>query len=273
MPADTTLGIVENKTKRILREGGYAYGTWIMSMRTPSLVRMIAAAGFDFVFIDVEHSSFSWETVGDMCEMARACGIAPIVRPYSYEGELANRIQDLGAMGLMFHDVTGRETVDQLREWMLYPPRGRRGSTSLAAAMDYRSGPGDQVRALVDENAMLIIQIESQEGINNIDSILAGGGVDVVEIGRGDLSSSLGVPMQTRHELVLAAVDHIVQACVRHGVAAGVNCGSLDDAEDMRRRGVRCISFSNDRHILLRAYNETVTKLRASSDSPSGPRR
>lgn len=255
-------GILENHALRKLREGQFAYGTWIVQVRTPALIRWIASSGFDFVFVDAEHSDFSLETIGTMCELARASGLVPIVRPHELNGSLANRIQDLGAMGLMYHDITSRAQVDEILRSMRYPPAGIRGSTSLGPAMDYVGGHGAEIKRFLDESSMLLIQIESREGIDHIDGILEGGGVDVVEIGRGDLSTALGVPLELRHPTVLEAIDEIVAACRRHGVAAGVNCVSSEDAADMVRRGVRCVSFSNERRLLLDAYRDAVDALR-----------
>jgi 2-dehydro-3-deoxyglucarate aldolase/4-hydroxy-2-oxoheptanedioate aldolase len=174
---------------------------------------------------------------------------------------LINRIQDIGAMGLMFHDVASREQVDELLGWMRYPPEGTRGSTSLGPAMDYVAAPGAELKRFLNENMLLVIQIESVEGVEKIDAILAGGGVDVVEVGRGDLSTAYGVPLEVRHPLVLEALDRIAAACERHGVTLGVNCSSLEEAEDLIARGVRCVSFSNERRILLEAYRTAMAGL------------
>jgi 2-keto-3-deoxy-L-rhamnonate aldolase RhmA len=256
-------GIVPNHALQKLRAGERAYGTWVIQVRTPAVMRWIATAGFDFVFIDTEHSDFSWETVGTMCELARTSGLVPIVRPHEPNGQLANRLQDVGAMGLMFHDVTSRAQVEELLRWTRYPPAGVRGSTAQGPAMDYVSGDGAAIKRFLDENAMLVVQIESRAGLENVEEILAGGGVDVVEIGRGDLSTALGVPLELRHPTVLDAVDEIAAACHRHGVAVGVNCVSLEDAADMAGRGVRCLSFSNERRLLLDAYRDALAGLRA----------
>jgi 2-keto-3-deoxy-L-rhamnonate aldolase RhmA len=255
-------GILENAALQKLRSGGFAYGTWVHQVRTPALMRWIAAAGFDFVFIDAEHSDFSWETIGTMCDMARASGLVPIVRPYELNGPLSNRIQDIGAMGLMFHDITSREQVDEILEWTHYPPQGRRGSSSHGAAMDYTSGPGAEIKSFIDKNTMLVIQIESASAIDDLEAILSGGGVDVVEIGRGDLSTSLGVPLEVRHPLVLESIDRIAETCRQFDVSVGVNSATFEDAADMIKRGVRCVSFSNERRILIESYREAATRLR-----------
>jgi 2-dehydro-3-deoxyglucarate aldolase/4-hydroxy-2-oxoheptanedioate aldolase len=251
---------MNNQVKDSLAKGGFVYGTWVLAWRGPAIARMIAAAGFDFVFIDTEHSSLSWESVADLCEMSRASGVVPIVRPYDNAGPLVNRILDMGAMGILCADVTTRRVVDEMLQFMMYPPQGHRGSTSAAPPMDYLRGPGQQVKQHVNANVLMAIQIESRAGVEHVHEILAPGGVDLVEIGRSDLSSSYGVPMEVRHPIVLSAVDTIVEACRAHGVAVGANSSSPEDAADLVARGITCLSYSTDRHIILDAYTRAVAE-------------
>lgn len=254
-------GVRRARLKDILASGGYATGTWLQFVRTPAVVRMIAAAGFDAVFIDAEHSSFDWETIADMCELARAEGITPVVRPPEIRGPLVNRVQDLGAMGLIFHDITSRSQVETLLRTIHYPPSGVRGVSAGAAPTDYRVGPGRELQAFVNEQTLLAIQIESAAGIRELDRILTGGGVDLVEIGRNDLSTSLGVPLESRHPLVLEAVDHVVDTAARHKVAVGVTATSDEDAADLVRRGVRCIAYGIDKNVIAGAYRSMAARL------------
>jgi 2-keto-3-deoxy-L-rhamnonate aldolase RhmA len=255
--------MARNHVKEKLAAGGVVFGTWITAVRMPSITRMIAAAGFDFAFIDAQHSSFSWETIGDMCEMARASEVVPIVRPFEATAGMTNRLQDLGAMGLMFPDVTTPEEVVRINQWMRYPPQGTRGHTSLGPATDHRVGSGAELQGVINAQVLVVIQIESREGVASVDAILGAGPVDIVEIGTGDLSVSLGVPFETRHPDVLASIARVVAACDRHEVAAGVNCPSVDDAKAMMARGIRCISYSTDRRILATAYERAVRELRS----------
>jgi len=237
----------ENRMKRALAGGGRAFGTWIMDARHQAIVRQIADADFDFVVLEMEHSSLSWETVGDFCEMSRASGITPIVRPAELTRESTLRLLEIGAMGVMFHDVDDRDEVERARDWILRSKSMQRPDKARQAA----------------DGVALIIQIETVKGLEQVDAIVSAGGVDVVEIGRGDLASEMGYPGQRNHSQVNAAIDRIVAACNRYGVAAAVTCLSHEDAEDIARRGVRCISYSTDRYILDRAYEDAMCKFDA----------
>ncbi|MGC4109320.1 MAG: aldolase/citrate lyase family protein [Nocardioides sp.] len=258
--------LTRNRMLDTLGEGRVAIGMGVSFVRTPAIIRMIARAGFDFVNIDMEHSSLSWETVHDMAEMARSNDVTPIVRPYNYNGLTADRILDLGAMGLMMFDVRTRAQVDDIRQYLQYPPRGIRGTTTQGSPTDYETDDPDGMREHIDATTALVIQIESREAVEDIDSILAGGGVDVVEVGRNDISGSYGVPHQTGHPEVLKAIDRVVEAAHRHGCYPGTTTTSEEDARDLVRRGVRHLSFSSDRAMLNRGMRAGTSMLRAVAD-------
>jgi 2-keto-3-deoxy-L-rhamnonate aldolase RhmA len=254
-----------NTVKQRLAAGQIVYGTWVSTVRNPAIIRMISAAGFQAVFIDTEHGAFSLETISGLCEMSRACGLVPIVRSYDRNGHLVNRIQDIGAMGMIFPHVESRSEVDDVLHWMHYPPDGERGSTSVSAPADYAVVPGDVMKRFINDNMLLAVQIESRQAVDNLDSILDGGGIDLIEVGRNDLSTSLGVPLEFRHPSVLEAVDHVIATCRKHGIAVGTNCKSVDDAADMMKRGIQHIAYSSDRHILTGAYYAAIAGLNKSA--------
>jgi 2-keto-3-deoxy-L-rhamnonate aldolase RhmA len=245
---------------------GTLLGTWIMYVRTPGIVRMAAQAGLDYVCIDLQHSSFGWETVADMCELARAAGVGAIVRPHVLDAGTLNRVQDLGAHGVMLPCIEDRATLERCLEWLRYPPRGERGVTVGGPAADYRPGGlSAQLMAAADDRQVVVVQIESGVGLAALEAIVEGGGMDVIELGRTDLAASLGVPGESRHPLVLAALDRVMDVCGRHGVGVGVMAGSPEEAADMVARGVACLNWRSDKAILLssyQAFSEQIGALR-----------
>jgi 2-keto-3-deoxy-L-rhamnonate aldolase RhmA len=253
--------LVPNRMKEKLAAGESVFGVWIDSMRTPAIVRIAAAAGVDYVFIDMEHSSLSHETVGDMCEMARACGVTPVVRPFTTDIASVGRLLDIGAQGIMYPDVQRLEEVLTARDSCFYPPVGRRGHTTASTAQDFQSGRGDEIKKAVNDETLVAIQIESRRGIDELEALLKPGVVGFIEIGRGDLSTDLGHPGETRHPETLAAVDQVIATATKHGVPVGTLCSRLDDAEDMLRRGTRSVVFPNERNQLLGMYTETMGAL------------
>jgi len=236
-----------NRVKKALAAGGYSFGTWVLESRQPTIMRRVAEAGYDHVFIDMESSPFSWETIADFCELARAHGIVPIVRPAELTRASTLRLLEIGASGVMFHDVDDRDEVDRIREWIDHSKAVRRSDAAKGVAQD----------------AILVaIQIETAKGLAAVDSIMTGGGIDLVEIGRGDLASELGFPGQREHPQVQQAIDRIVAACKRNGIAVGVTCAHDRDVEDMVRRGVRCLSYGADGWFLREGLRQGIEALR-----------
>jgi len=253
-----------NLRRKLNRPGdGPLLGSWIMYVRTPGIVRMAAMAGLDYVIVDNQHSAIDWETMADMCELARACGIAAFVRPSMLNEGTVNRIQDLGAHGVMVPGVEDRATVDDCRGWMRYPPHGTRGVTVGGPATDYSVAPLDAA-TMADSNdrQVLLIQIESRAGLDALEDILDGGGVDGIEVGRNDLAADLGVPGQVRHPLVMAALDRLIDVCSARDVGVGLMASSDEEAKEMATRGVALLNWRSDKAILGASYRQFVAGLR-----------
>jgi 4-hydroxy-2-oxoheptanedioate aldolase len=163
--------------------------------------------------------------------------------------------------------------VDTFLGWMRYPPEGNRAAFSNVIA-EYKPGAGKESNQFLNDQTMLVIQVESPEAVEAIGEIVEGGGVDVVEVGRADLSQSFGVPGQRRHPLVLEAIDKIVAASKKWNVAVGAGCDSREDAEDLIGRGIRYLMGpGSDFGILNRGYKEGNQMLRAlvQAAQPSAP--
>ena len=242
-----------NNMKARLSSGNLSYGTWVTDCRQPSIMRRVADAGYDHVVIDMEHSSFSWETITDHCEMARAVGLVPIVRPAELTRASTLRLLELGAMGVMFHDVDDRAEVDELRDWVLNSKVAQRSASD-------KGQPGDGL--------VIAIQVETMRGLAAVEEMVAGGTVDMVEIGRGDLASEMGFPSQRGRPEILSAIDRIVAACEANNVAAGVTCLSPEDVKAMYERGVRCLTYSADAFMISDGLKAGVEALRQFAPRP-----
>lgn len=244
-----------------LARGQVTVGTWVLFTQTPGIVRMIAEAGFDFCAIDFQHTGFTTETVGAMCDMARACGITPIVRPANITQGEVNRLQDAGAVGIMFPDVRSRAEIDLYRSWMLYPPVGERGVGIAGAGSDYDPDRGPDALAHRNAQVLVCIQVEHSDAVKNLDSLLDGGGVDVIEIGRNDLATSMGLPGQLEHPRMQEAVREIVEVCQRHGVTVGTGVEDAAGAAAAIDMGLRSVCINTDRRILSKFYRSTCSDL------------
>ena len=157
-----------NKVKHALNRGEVQIGTWINTLPNPRVVQMMSAAGFEFIYIDMEHSSFSIETVGDLCFTALSVGLVPIVRPPAKEPQLLSRPLDSGAMGLLIpHVDTEVEAGDVVRA-IKYPPLGERGLSLRGVHTGFSKCDGQEYVKATNEETLLIVQIESDKGIRTL---------------------------------------------------------------------------------------------------------
>lgn len=224
------------------------------SVPAPGIVDMVGHAGFDFVILDTEHALVGDSELAALLRAAEAVGIDALVRVPEGDRGAILRALDAGAAGIVVPHVRCRADVDAAVRAARYFPDGMR---SLGGGRASGYGVGDPVEAIRRANAEVVVAvlIEDREGVEAIDGILTGGGVNVVLPGPGDLSQSYGVPWETRHPLVRAAVEAIHQACLRHDVpfapmatnpeayarwnGAGARSFILGDAQDLAARSIR----------------------------------
>jgi len=252
----------KNRVKQALREGKTVIGTMITEFRTPEIARMMAAAGFDFIFIDTEHSPFTLETVVDIVRACRAVDLVCLVRVPDAEYHLIARALDAGADGLMIPRVETREVVEQIIQAAKYPPWGVRGYGLRAITTNYEKAEvGDWIEWL-NENTMIVIQIERKRAIENVDQLVSVRGVDAAFIGPHDLSISLGVPGQFDHPRMVEAIQRVVDTCKRHNIASGIHVRDLQKLLYWKERGVRMLTYSTDVNMIMSAATEAVEELR-----------
>lgn len=252
-----------NNVKQALNSGKVQIGTWITTLRTPQITQMFATAGFDFIYIDMEHSAFSIETVGDLCYAALAANLVPIVRPPAKEPHLLSRPLDAGAMGLLIPHVDTKEEAEAVISAIKYPPMGRRGMNLRGVHTGFDKGSGEAYVRSTHAETLLIVQIESRKGIENLDKILSVEGIDGAVIGRGDISADLGLPGNTNHPEVLKQVEIMIAACQKRKKIPGLLVQDIASAKEWIRKGIRLLPFSNEVAMLMETSANAVKEIRA----------
>ncbi len=204
------------KQKLINRERLFA--GWV-SYAHPSITETFAGAGFDFIAIDMEHSTVSLEQAQRIIAGAQAEGSLCLPRPVSHSNDWTKPLLDSGADGMLYPMVQTKEEVKTLIDINKYPSVGRR-SFGVNRAQDY-GFTFDQYVKEWNDSSVLLLQIESIQAVENIESLLSFKEVDGVMIGPYDMSGSLGVPGQTTHPLVLEASRKVILACEKYGKSCG----------------------------------------------------
>ncbi len=252
----------KNPITEALRSGKKVVGTMIVQVRAPAFVQLFAEFGLDFMFIDMEHGSYSIETAADLIQVARLAGITPLVRVGETQYHLYSRVLDAGAMGIMTPRV---ETVEQVRKiinYTKYPPIGERGFSRLAAHANFSDINVADYVPHANQNLLNIIQIESKTAVDNIEDLISVPGVDGVIVGMDDLSLSLGVPGNTRHALAEQMLEKIVAACQKKGIPWGLHIPDVERLQTWINRGMQLVTYSSDIWIFQQVLRRDVQILR-----------
>src|SRR5687768_12480588 len=184
----------KNLVKEALAAGKVQLGCNFQQFRSPDVPRILAAAGYNWTFIDCEHGGFDLETVQDLCRVAVPAGLCPIVRVAELHYSLVARSLDCGAQGIIFPRVELPELLEKAVTWARFPPRGIRGYGLMPLHVDHEAVSVPQIIEHMNENTMVVLQIETLAAVDRRDELLSVPGIDAVMIGPMDLSISLGVP-------------------------------------------------------------------------------
>ncbi len=206
--------------KHKLLSGEKTIGSWL-TMPSLAISELMAKVGFDWLTIDLEHSSLSIEQAGEMIRIIDLAGVSPLVRLTSNDGNQIKRVMDSGAHGIIVPMVKTKGDAEQAVSSVYYPPKGIRG-VGLARAQDYGIG-FHEYRDWLEENAIIIVQIEHIDAVNNLKDILSVDGVDGYIIGPYDLSASLGVSGEFDHSFMIEAMNEIYRVATTLGKYGGIH--------------------------------------------------
>src|SRR5215510_10581395 len=246
-----------NTLKQKLREGKPAFGV-MLTFPSPPVVEMLGYMGFDWILLDNEHGSITVDTAEDVIRAAELSGIAPIVRPVANRPEAIAPFLDRGAWGVQVPHVNTREEAEAAVAACKYFPDGQRGSFSRGRPAQYgMSGPTQEYFAKANANTLVCLMLEEVEAIDNIAEIVKVKGVDVLFIGSGDLSQSMGYPGQQAHPEVQAVMEKGVKRIREAGIAVGVSC---PDALVPKFLGLGVQYFHGNVANLLASAGETYLK-------------
>lgn len=255
-----------NHVKRKLTAGSKSIGTFIFEFNTTGIGRIVAEAGADFAVFDMEHTGWNIESIRMLVATTRSTNLIPYVRIPATEYHFIARALDMGAMGIMVPMVESAQQAAIIVTSAKYPPIGRRGAAFGIAHDDYSGGDIVQKITTANSETHLIAQIETATGVENVDSIAAVDGIDVLWIGHFDLSNSLGIPGQFNHPRFKDALEAVLVACRRHGKVPGFMAGSIDDGKALLDQEFRMLAYSGDLWIYQNSVRDGVVALNSHLD-------
>lgn len=237
--------VFENPVKARLRAGQPVFGITLTTNSVESATQA-ATLGFDFLWIEMEHSPISLETVRNIVLATRGLKAVPFARVPVNELWTAKRVLDAGVLGVMFPFTSTPELARQAAAACKYPPLGRRGSGAGLAT--FRWDQAANYYDFADNNVMSIAIIEEISAVERIEEIAATPGIDVLFVGPSDLSFSMGLRGDMSHPEVHKAMAKVVSAAQRHGKVAGrLTTGGADLARCLEQgfRFIQCATELN----------------------------
>lgn len=257
-----TAGLSANALKAMCATKAPKLGHFIVEFATPGIGHILKSAGCDFVLFDTEHSGFGMDTIKNAVRWFEAAELPMICRVPSKDYHDISRALDMGAEGIMIPMVGSAKEARHLVDCMKYPPVGRRGVALQVAHDRYR--PGGTLEKLNAANARttLFAQIETAEGVDNVDQIAATDGVDCLWVGHFDLSASLGIPGDFGHKKFTDAIAEVVKASKKHKKALGRLVPTVESGIDINALGFDFVCYSGDVWVLHNALAEAIGKLR-----------
>ncbi len=251
-----------NSVKKALKEGKFQLGCSFSQLRSPEVIKILAAAGIQWSFLDGEHGGFDLETLQDLCQTAVRVGLCPIVRVGELQYTLVARALDCGAQGILLPRVESPEILARAVTWTRFPPLGVRGFGLTPAHLEYERASFPQIIEHQNQHTMVVLQIETKLAVERREELLSVPGIDAVMIGPSDLSISLGVPGEFEHPKLVEAMELVRDSCLKHGIAPGTHTRTVALAKFWKERGMRFLSCGSETGFLLDKASETAAALR-----------
>jgi 4-hydroxy-2-oxoheptanedioate aldolase len=250
-----------------LAAGEATLGTFVGTASAVA-AEVCAAAGVDWVLLDLEHGAGGEEQVRDVVPAAGAYGVPTVVRVESAARIRLGRVLDLGAAGVMLPRMdTAAEVAEAVRH-LRYPPAGDRGVATYNRACRFALDPGALARA--GDELLGVVQIESASAVEQVDQIAAIDGVDVLFVGPQDLSFNLGVPFDLGAPTYLAALRRVRDAAGRHGKACGLLVPDGAAAAARHAEGWSFVAIGSDATLLAAALAAELARVRPSTADSQG---
>ena len=255
--------LVRNNVKEKLARGEVVASMTVRLVRQAEIAQIVATAGFDTLYVDMEHSAATFEATSQICMAALAAGIAPFVRVPANTAEYIARVLDGGALGVIAPHVNSAAEALAVVAAAKFPPLGARSAPGALPQLQFRSVPVADAYAALNAATMIIVQFETEQALKHADAIASVEGIDMVMIGSNDLLAEWGMPEQYEHPRLREAYATTIAVCRRHGKHVGV--GGLANrpklVADFVRMGARYVSTGTDLAFLLGACAERARQV------------
>jgi len=254
------MDLPRNAFKHALRAGRAQIGLW-SSLSSNYSVEVIAGAGFDWLLLDTEHSPNDLESLLTQLQAAAPYPSHPVVRVPWNDMVAIKRVLDVGAQSLLVPYVSTAAEAAAAVSFVRYPPAGVRGVAGTTRAS--RFGRVKDYAQRAHEEICLLVQVETQQALDNLEAICAVDGIDGVFIGPADLHASLGHAGEIAHPKVKPLIDGAIRRIRKCGKAPGILTANEADARHWLDCGALFVAVGADVGILARGADSLAAKFKS----------
>lgn len=233
------------------------FATTLVSIPWSGVIEIFKNDVLDILILDLEHGSFSIEAVENLIRTARGCDLPVIVRIADTLYHLLSPCLDAGATGVLVPRVESAEQARTVVEAARFPPDGRKGFGGFSLVRQWRGSEAFNAQVVV------LMQIESRRGIDNLEQILAVEGISGIIVGPSDLSIDLGVPLSYDHPTLIEAVDRVLATCQATELSCGIYCATEPSIRFWRDRGMNIIWSGCATDFISRGYEQLCSCIRS----------
>ena len=236
--------------KERLRNGEQVLGTMVTTFTAPDIAKILQVCGFDFFIVDCEHGAFTTREVANIIAVSRGIGMPALVRIPEMRREHALKFMEMGASGLLLPNTETAEQAKMLVDCTKYAPLGHRGVSLSRPHTDFKKVSGATYMPQANDETLLMCQIESRKGVENVEEIIAVEGIDVAFIGPNDMSQDYGILGQFEHPDIVAAFEKIIAAAESNGKWAGAHFGGAAPLKPWLKKGMQINMWNSDNGLL-----------------------
>lgn len=248
--------------KEKLRSGENVLGTMITVFDHVDMLRIFKNTGFDFAVIDNELGYFDYKELSMLLNTGKLLDFPVLVRIAEPRREIVTKCMEMGAAGILIPNCDGPEMAQQVINYAKYAPMGNRGVSLGRANTNYEAVNALEYMKQVNEETIIMCQIESPEGVENIEKTAAVEGVDCLFIGPNDLTQSYGIMGQTQNPIFIDAVKRVIAAAKAEKKACGIHLQNTDGVKKWMAEGMNMNLYGNDASLLKNACAAGVSAIR-----------
>ena len=250
----------KNTLKEKLNNGKTVIGTW-SSLSSPNVINVLGTTELDFVVIDMEHGSMSFETAENMVRAAEATDISPIIRTWDDDEQILLRTLETGTQSIMVPHVKTAKDAEKIAKACKYFPDGIRGLSPYTRVHDFTHEGISESLQKANQETLIGILVEGKEGLANLEDIIQVKNIDLIYLGLFDICQSVGLPGQVNHPDVLAEVERCQNIIKSNGIAPGSMSTDIDYIKMLKQKKYQFIAYLNDAAGLKKHFDDILSNL------------